>query len=147
MHGRISKDKLSLISKLEERDVYIFGPQGFMDSSIKILQFLGAKKEKIYKEHFGLRKILERNKKAVSILLNNKEIKGDNQSFLLEQAEKNWVQIPYKCRAGLCGKCKVQLISGEVDHLEEEALSEIERREGFILSCCSIPILDIQVRF
>lgn len=42
----------------------------------------------------------------------------NNQHVLLEQLEGHQVNIPYSCRAGVCGCCKVTLVSGEVTPLK-----------------------------
>ncbi len=66
---------------------------------------------------------------------------GDNQQILLEQLEMQGYRIPYSCRAGLCGSCKVTLISGEVKALKQSAI----RADGTILSCSCIPAGDIEL--
>lgn len=35
--------------------------------------------------------------------------RGNNQQVLLEQLENQGIRIPYSCRAGICGSCRVQL--------------------------------------
>lgn len=72
-------------------------------------------------------------------------VTGNNQQLLLDQAEKAGVAIPYSCRGGKCGRCKVKLLEGEVKTLNNEGLSDDEQREGYILSCSCIPLSDITV--
>ncbi|WP_159564529.1 YcbX family protein [Budvicia diplopodorum] len=60
---------------------------------------------------------------------------GNNQQVLLEQLEQNNIQIPYSCRAGICGCCKIMLEAGEVSAMRKGAI----KRDGSILACSCVP--------
>lgn len=60
---------------------------------------------------------------------------GNNQQILLEQLEQQGIRVPYSCRAGLCGSCRVTLLDGEVNPLKKSAI----RDDGTILSCSCVP--------
>ncbi len=85
--------------------------------------------------------------KTPSIYFNsfNKTVKGNNQQSLLEQGEDAGLLLPYSCRAGMCGRCKVQLISGEVSQHCQDGLSDDEQNQGYILSCSSTPLTDVVI--
>ncbi|MCG6200081.1 YcbX family protein [Psychromonas antarctica] len=85
------------------------------------------------------------NKKNIEIYYQGADITttGDNQQLLLDQAEQAGIDIPYSCRGGQCGRCKVKLIEGEVTTLNDEGLSDQEKQQGYILSCSCIPLSDI----
>lgn len=78
---------------------------------------------------------------SVSIAWQGRVFQGDNQQVLLEQLEMQGVKIPYSCRAGLCGSCKVTLLAGDVKALKKSAI----RSDGTILSCSCIPAGDIEL--
>ena len=78
---------------------------------------------------------------AVSVTWQGEQFQGDNQQVLLEQLEQQGFKIPYSCRAGLCGSCKVTLVAGEVKALKKSAI----RDDGTILSCSCIPAGDIEL--
>ena len=148
LKGRISLNHLSGIPKTKERDVYVCGPNGFMNIAFEILLSLGLTKDQIFKEQFTPNKNVLRKKKEVLVRVNeNERFTGNNQSSLLDQIENNNISIPSKCRAGICGKCSVLLKSGKVDQSDSEALSEEKIQKGYILSCCSIPLTDIEIEF
>ncbi|AGH82488.1 MOSC domain-containing protein [Psychromonas sp. CNPT3] len=73
--------------------------------------------------------------------------KGNNQGLLLEQAEQAGIPLPHACRNGICGRCRVKLISGEVIQLNDSALSEQQKEQGYILSCSCIPLSDISIDY
>ncbi|MBV8273461.1 MAG: 2Fe-2S iron-sulfur cluster binding domain-containing protein [Cupriavidus sp.] len=64
---------------------------------------------------------------------------------LLDAALRSGVYIPHACGHGLCGTCKVQVTSGEVDHgaANPFALMDFEREEGKTLACCATALTDV----
>lgn len=73
------------------------------------------------------------------------QVKGDTLQTVLEQGERAGLILPYSCRAGMCGSCKVKLESGEVEVLANDGLTDDEQQQGFILACSCIPKTDIVV--
>ncbi len=73
----------------------------------------------------------------------NKTISGNNRDTLLEQGEDAGLILPYSCRAGMCGSCKVKLEQGEVEQHCQDGLSEEEQKQGYILSCSCTPLTDV----
>ncbi len=83
--------------------------------------------------------------KAVHVRLDSwdTDFVGDNKTTLLDQAEKNGVNIPYNCRAGFCGACRVTLVQGEVRELADHALTPAEKQAKQILACSCVPQTDV----
>lgn len=61
---------------------------------------------------------------------------------LLDSLEAQEIPAPYNCRGGYCGCCKVRLIDGEVDYIQESLL---DMQEGEILTCCTVPKTHIEI--
>ena len=55
---------------------------------------------------------------GVDIHWQGKVIRGNNQQVLLEQLEQAGIRVPYSCRAGICGCCRIKLLEGEVSALK-----------------------------
>ncbi|MGP6489490.1 MOSC N-terminal beta barrel domain-containing protein [Duffyella gerundensis] len=72
----------------------------------------------------------------------NEQFAGDNQQVLLDQLEMKGFRIPYSCRAGICGSCRMTLVSGNVKALKQSAVCE----NGTILCCSCIPEGDIELK-
>ncbi len=55
------------------------------------------------------------------------------------------IGLPYGCKDGACGSCKVKKLSGEVLHgpHQSKALSEEEEASGYMLTCCGVPQSDV----
>ena len=65
---------------------------------------------------------------------------------ILETARKANVAIDAPCSGnGSCGKCRVKILSGEVDGLQTGHISDEEFAEGWRLSCCTKPLSDLEV--
>lgn len=73
----------------------------------------------------------------------NKEFTGNTKDSILEQGEAAGMLLPYSCRGGMCGRCKIKLKSGEVKQLASDGLSDSEKEQGFVLACSSIPQSDL----
>lgn len=71
----------------------------------------------------------------VDIVWKGQKFRGNNQQILLEQLENQGIRVPYSCRAGICGCCRMTLIEGEVSPLKKSAVSA----DGTILSCSCVP--------
>lgn len=71
---------------------------------------------------------------------------GDNQTSILEQGEAAGLNLPYSCRAGVCGRCKVKLNSGQVKNINElTGLTEQQANQGYILACSCVPQTDVEI--
>jgi ferredoxin len=64
---------------------------------------------------------------------------------LLDFAEDEGIQMESNCRIGVCGSCKVKLISGKVIMETEDALEEADRRQDMILPCVASPETDVVI--
>lgn len=78
---------------------------------------------------------------SLTIEYKGKVFTGNNQQILLEQLEQHGIRVPYSCRAGICGSCRITLINGEVAPLKQSALAG----NGTILCCCCIPKSDLSL--
>lgn len=72
---------------------------------------------------------------TVTIDWQGQTFRGNNQQVLLEQLENQGIRIPYSCRAGICGSCRITLLEGEVSPLKKSAIND----DGTILSCNCVP--------
>lgn len=63
---------------------------------------------------------------------------------ILEAALEAGIPFPHGCRSGRCGACKTRLVEGRVEMLAHTrfALSDAERRDGFVLACRAVPLSD-----
>jgi len=150
-HGRISKQLLQKLLPLDDYEVYLCGPTGFMQDMYNILRELGIEDNKINSESFGP-STLQRTDELpgltkTSISIAEKAVVSFTKSrvehswmhddgTLLEFAENHELEPTFGCRNGKCGACKVRLVSGKVIY-QKEISAIIEDDE--ILLCSSVP--------
>lgn len=77
----------------------------------------------------------------VTIEYQGRRFTGNQRDVLLEQLELQGIRIPYSCRAGICGTCKVKLLSGKIAPLTASATAQAP----WVLSCSCIPRGDVQL--
>ena len=151
--GRLTEQMLSNIPSLLDREVLVCGPEAFREHAKTLLLSLGLAEKRFHFESFGKRKKPETSKKQaseikqVNILFDSWDTfhKGNTHEPLLDQAETAGLAIPYSCRAGMCGTCKVKLESGEVEQLADDGLMIGEKDKGYILACSCIPLSDLVI--
>ncbi|WP_206951295.1 2Fe-2S iron-sulfur cluster-binding protein [Trinickia acidisoli] len=82
------------------------------------------------------------NRATLRLANSGRSISASHDKTLLETLESNGVNVPSQCRMGICGRCSVQLLEGEVVSTSDIGLSGAERQRGFLLACCSKPVCE-----
>mgnify|MGYP003664041085 FL=1 len=142
--GRLDRSMLETLPALPQRQVYVCGPQPFRERAKTLLLALGLPESQYFEESFGAREGLgsvAATPKKVSILFDSWDslVDGNTQHTLLEQAEQAGIAIPFSCRGGFCGSCRVKLESGEVEVLQDSGLSDADKAAGYVLACSCRP--------
>ncbi len=145
LRGRLSLSHIKQIKDAEQRQVFVCGPDGFMQKAKNLLLKKGLPEDSYHQEAFGVIPVKTKAEKSIEIEFNGSTFTGNNQRTLLDQLEDAGKEISNSCRAGLCGSCKVQLKSGKVVHPHVPALSDEERAMGTVLACCAVPESDVTV--
>ncbi|NEP13780.1 MAG: FHA domain-containing protein [Symploca sp. SIO2C1] len=64
-----------------------------------------------------------------------KEVHCNGEDSILEVAKQAGVGLPHGCQRGVCSKCKLPLLAGEVNYEQEP-----ECEQGYILTCIAKPV-------
>ncbi|MGR5362999.1 MOSC N-terminal beta barrel domain-containing protein [Vibrio mediterranei] len=145
LKGRFSLSHLKQIADLTERQVFVCGPDGFMQKAKNLMLKKGLSEDHYHQEAFGVATATEQVVKTVQISLDGTVFEGNNQQTILEQAEKAGLAVAHSCRAGFCGACKVTVESGLVHQPDVPAIQDSEIAEGKILACCAVPQTDVDI--
>lgn len=83
----------------------------------------------------------------VTLLPGGRSFASDGTASLLQDGQAAGLHLPYGCRNGACGACKVRVAAGRVDRGEyqEQALSAAEVAAGYALLCCSRALSDLAI--
>ncbi len=82
---------------------------------------------------------------TVGFAKSHREIECGSEQHVLDAARKAGVRLPASCTQGMCGTCKVRLLSGEVDMKHAGGIRQREIDQGMVLLCCSKPLSDLVV--
>jgi NAD(P)H-flavin reductase/ferredoxin len=68
---------------------------------------------------------------------------------LLDAGLREGVELPFECRNGGCGKCKVTLAYGSVDYgaYQHDMLTDEERKAGKVLACTATALGDVEIEY
>ncbi|WP_250452868.1 hybrid-cluster NAD(P)-dependent oxidoreductase [Caballeronia sp. ATUFL_M2_KS44] len=81
----------------------------------------------------------------VTFAKSRREIECGSGEHVLDAAKRAGVRLPSSCTQGMCGTCKVKLVSGEVAMKHAGGIRQREIDQGMVLLCCSKPLSDLVV--
>jgi ferredoxin-NADP reductase len=153
--GRPTRRLLSVtIPDLAARDLFCCGPHGFA-TEIKLIHAAeGGLSGRYHTEAFHPLVPLAAVTTPLPVLkgaefqlrIGDRTLTTHGGETVLQAALRQGVVIPCGCGQGLCGTCRVELISGAVDLRHQGGLGADEEREGFILACSSRAKTDLSIR-
>lgn len=158
--GRLDEDKLTVIGEkiLEYSAIDEFFLCGPAPMIFMIRDFLikeGINEKNIHFELFNTP--AENTRKKVEPIAGTKGItqvevinNGTKMSFemaqgdesVLDAALRHNADLPFACKGGVCCTCRAKIIEGEVEMKVNYALEDDEVKDGYVLTCQSIPKTD-----
>jgi ferredoxin-NADP reductase len=157
LNGRFNKSMIhALVPDLDQRHVFLCGPEPFAADVRRILQELGFDMAKLHNESFGSSRIAGGGKRVpkpltlseprhrVHFTKSDRTVETDETLTLLELAEAHGIEMDYACRTGSCAECEVSF-TGTLSEKPEFKKHRRRKENGVAFACCSVALSDLEV--
>lgn len=134
--------------------IYMCGPSGLMDQIESSLSSLNVEKSRIHKELFtasenqgqrlekdGSHTVKSDGPKKVKVLMYGEEheIEVKEDETILQAGIRQHLDPPFSCQIAACATCQAKVISGTVEMEADDALTDDEMEDGYVLTCVAHP--------
>lgn len=120
---------------------YVCGPEPMMADVERALSGAGVPASRIRVERFAYAapspSAAPATPREIRFAKSERTIVAQPGQTILEAATGAGIELPFSCTMGGCGACKVKKSAGTVVTGEPNCLTDAERAEGYVLTCCS----------
>ncbi len=151
LQGKLTAEALGkILAKKSSAPIYLCGPDAMMRDVSAALRSLGIAGDAIKTELFVSPDSApppegDDREHEVAFERTDVVVSASRRLTLLEAAESAGLELPYECRSGICGQCKVKLLRGEVTMAVEEGLSQAEKLDDVVLACQARAKTDVAI--
>jgi ferredoxin-NADP reductase len=154
--GFITRDVLhKVLEKIEDKSLFICGPQGLYDFCLPQLEGMGIPRRKIKQEMYGAPPAIwqypgwpgsiDKDRVFSVKIKNGQQLRARAGEPLLTSLEKSGVVVPSLCRSGECSMCRVKILSGKVFMPAGVPVRKSDRQFGYVHACLSYPLGDLEI--
>lgn len=131
-----------------DADVYICGPNEFMEIVRSALSSAGLPGDRVHVEHFDVNDIAAAAPPETEVVTDEVTVVLDgvtttapyySGNTLLQTARMAGLRAPSSCEIGSCGTCMARLTQGGARMINNDALDPDEVEEGWVLTCQALP--------
>ena len=159
--GRLSLPALQLmVPDLLTREVFVCGPAPYMQAVRSMLEQAGFDFQHYHEERFSFDTPASAPKLSAAVASradtpaapagftvhfqkSQCDVRCGPEQSVLEAARAGGVRVASSCSQGMCGTCKVKLLSGQVEMQHKGGIRQREIDQGMVLLCGSKPRSDL----
>ncbi|HUC35645.1 MAG TPA: ferredoxin--NADP reductase [Acidimicrobiales bacterium] len=152
-HGLLGPETVSAFvgdGSVRTAEFYICGPGAYMEIVEQTLVAMGADASRVHIERFTPAELLvgapppppeAPGGTLVTVELDGRTATTDHRpgTTILQTARQMGLSPPFSCESGSCATCMAKLVEGAVSMFVNNALTEDEVAEGWVLTCQSVP--------
>nr|WP_313408105.1 PDR/VanB family oxidoreductase [Pseudomonas sp.] len=118
--------------------LYVCGPNGFMEYVLESARALGWTEERLHREYFAAPEA-ESGGGAFTLRIasSGMELQVPEDRTALEVLEDAGFDIPVSCGQGICGTCLTRVVDGQPEHRDLFLSDEEKARNDQFTPCCS----------
>lgn len=118
--------------------LYVCGPNGFMEYVLDTARALGWAEERLHREYFAAPEA-ESGGGAFTLRIASSglELQVPEERTALEVLEDAGFDIPASCGQGICGTCLTRVVDGQPEHRDLFLSEEEKARNDQFTPCCS----------
>lgn len=143
-----SADVEAFVRDAGDADVYLCGPNEFMETVRNALCAAGIPGDRLHVEHFDVNDVTAAAPAGAEVVTDEVTIvldgatttaRYDSGNTLLQTARMAGLRAPSSCEIGSCGTCMARLTQGSARMINNDALDPDEVDEGWVLTCQALP--------
>jgi ferredoxin-NADP reductase len=145
--GKFDGNAVAKIAANLQADYYLCGPDSWMEQLRDQLVACGVAPNRVHWESFGSQAVMPTSESmsgeahTIQFALSDLEAEWrDPEQSLWELAKANQIELPSGCLSGVCGSCRVKLVSGKVQYDRQIG---VELASGECLTCVARPTSDL----
>ncbi|WP_118914849.1 PDR/VanB family oxidoreductase [Mycobacterium shigaense] len=123
---------------------YACGPVGLLQAYQHLTAAAGWPAARVHLERFSAPVQDPGKPFSVTVTSTGQRIEVPAGVSLLQRLLDNGVEVPFLCRRGVCGECRIPVRSGVVEH-RDYILTDEEKAESTAMLCCVSRGYDIEV--
>ncbi len=154
--GYITADIIrDAVGHTDDKSFFICGPKGLYDFCLPELDGLGIRARQVRREMYGPPADIWEQPgwpagigpdDTVSVtVVGGPTIQVPATVPLLASLEKAGVMVPSLCRCGECSRCRIRIVSGTVYQLPGVPVRFSDRQFGYVHSCVSFPLENLDI--
>ncbi|MBP7478772.1 MAG: 2Fe-2S iron-sulfur cluster binding domain-containing protein, partial [Chitinophagales bacterium] len=152
-----AKELIQAIDNFKSAEYYACGPGAIISSIEHALESFQISKDQFHREYFTVKAAEDMQSATVGSAAATPLAKGEKtkvvlkfegRSFELECAPNqkiidvaidSGIDAPYSCLVAACCTCRAKLLSGNVEMIDKDSLTDAEIKEGYVLTCQAQP--------
>ncbi|MBU3058775.1 PDR/VanB family oxidoreductase [Pseudomonas indica] len=126
-----------LASEPPGSQLYVCGPNGFMEYVLDTARAQGWAEERLHREYFAAPQGEGGGAFTLRIASSGQELRVPEDRTALEVLEDAGFDIPVSCGQGICGTCVTRVLDGQPEHRDLFFSNEERARNDQFTPCCS----------